>query len=490
MTVPLTAPMSRLLPLLFLLAPLLHGQILDPEVKRIRAEWKQLVETEEANLVEPLWKLAEWCKKRKLYRERDSIARHLILLDPDHRGARWALKYNRQGDKWVQSRNYRVPRSHASDANYEAYELQLAQVLDPFKTKLFVGLERNGRKLEAGAKEAVLRRLLVLTPNDLALRTVLGEVRFHDRWVLEETLRAKQNPRGIRVLVEEAFETVERPKGDEPRADEKSVPFRWHAARRTPGVRVLGTTLRKEVDQTAEVAQAAAHLFHKVFHHGQPHRKGYTIYLLNGPMERDQLLDTLGGITHDARGQLGQAGGGWLKSNRLAEWDLNPARRLDGAARQTIGALLMDAYGINGDHGWAWEGMGCYLVYHMTGTRLTYFFERSGYSSTRKTTLWPTMQVPEVEWLSMARNLYRDQGPPSLTFLLGREVNTMRDEDLLASYVLSAYLLEGRPDDTPRILRRIGAGEHPVLVFEEVTGLSMPDLEARLMRWLDEVLAE
>ena len=65
---------------------------------------------------------------------------------------------------------------------------------------------------------------------------------------------------------------------------------------------------------------------------------------------------------------------------------------------------------------------------------------------------------------------------------------SMRDEDLLVAYVLSAYLLEGRPDDVPRILRRIGAGEHPVRVFEDVMGFSVPVLEGRLRRWLDEVL--
>ena len=53
---------------------------------------------------------------------------------------------------------------------------------------------------------------------------------------------------------------------------------------------------------------------------------------------------------------------------------------------------------------------------------------------------------------------------------------------------LAAYLLEGRPDEAPIILRRIGAGEHPVLVFEDVTGESLPGLELRLRRWLGEVL--
>ena len=54
-------------------------------------------------------------------------------------------------------------------------------------------------------------------------------------------------------------------------------------------------------------------------------------------------------------------------------------RRLDGAARQTLGTLLMDAYGVDGRHGWAWEGLGLYLVERMVGTRLTHYVQRGRY---------------------------------------------------------------------------------------------------------------
>ena len=148
----------------------------------------------------------------------------------------------------------------------------------------------------------------------------------------------------------------------------------------------------------------------------------------------------------------------------------------------------MDAYGVSGQNGWAWEGMGLYLVYQLTGTRKTYFIDRQAYARTSQTTLWPKLQDPQTDWLVEGRALLAGAAAPGLEFLLGRSVDTMRDEDLLVAYVLSAYLLEGRPDDVPRILRRIGAGEHPVRVFEDVMGFSVPVLEGRLRRWLDEVL--
>ena len=87
-------------------------------------------------------------------------------------------------------------------------------------------------------------------------------------------------------------------------------------------------------------------------------------------------------MSRETRRGLSSAVGGWLDSpNRLAEWSPSPDRRLDGAARQTLGTLLMDAFGIDGRCGWAWEGVGLYMIHDLVGTRLTWFFDTSGSSS-------------------------------------------------------------------------------------------------------------
>ena len=149
----------------------------------------------------------------------------------------------------------------------------------------------------------------------------------------------------------------------------------------------------------------------------------------------------------------------------------------------------MDAYGVDGTHGWAWEGVGMYLVYHLVGTRMTYFIDRTDYARRNQFTLWPRMQDPRTNWLQEAHGLLKAGRAPRLEFLIGRSVDTMRDEDVLVSYALAAYLLEGRPGDLPVILRRIGAGEHPVQVLEKVMGLPVQRIQERFVRWLDEVLA-
>jgi hypothetical protein len=78
---------------------------------------------------------------------------------------------------------------------------------------------------------------------------------------------------------------------------------------------------------------------------------------------------------------------------------------------------------------------------------------------------------------------------PRIGFLLGRDVNSLSERDFLLSYVLAAWLIEGRPEDAVELSRRIGAGEHPVAAFERTLGLSLPQIEARVRRWLDEMAA-
>ncbi len=462
---------------------------LDIEAQRARMHFARFVAEEEARFVPVLWELAGWCKSVKLFRERARLCRGILAMDPTHRGARTVLRYIRYGSEWRQAKSYRTPRNRAPEEVLEDYRRRLDAAAAPFRARIFRRLERERALLGPDLREAELRKLLLLDPDDAALRTVLGEVRLGERWVLAETAAAAEGGARIGESASLALEGVDFPEKVQLTEAEERLQLLWRAARATPRVRVLGTTSRSEVEETTRVTDAVGNFFTEVFGRRQPHRRGYTIYLLEGPQERDLLMGGLGGIDVPTQTLLRQASGGWLGNGyRLGEWDPDPARRLDGAARQTLGTLLMDAYGVDGRHGWAWEGMGLYLVYRLVGTRKTYFIQRGAYARQTQTTLWPKLQSADTDWLREARALLATEVAPDLPILMGRGVDTMRDEDLLAAYALSAYLLEGRPDDVPRILRGIGAGEHPVVVFERVTGYSVPQLEGRLRRWLDEVL--
>jgi hypothetical protein len=124
------------------------------------------------------------------------------------------------------------------------------------------------------------------------------------------------------------------------------------------------------------------------------------------------------------------------------------------------------------------------MVHELVGTRLTWFFDTRGYQPQTATGLWSRLQAPEADWFSVASELFEAEGTPSLVFLLGREINDMREQDVLVSYILAAYLLEGHPQQTPLLLTRLGQGRHPVRVFEETLGYPIHTIEARLHRWL------
>lgn len=62
----------------------------------------------------------------------------------------------------------------------------------------------------------------------------------------------------------------------------------------------------------------------------------------------------------------------------------------------------MDAFGIDGRSGWAWESVGLYLIHGMPGTRMTRFLDPEGYQPASATGLRTTLQDPAVGWFAEA----------------------------------------------------------------------------------------
>ena len=69
---------------------------------------------------------------------------------------------------------------------------------------------------------------------------------------------------------------------------------------------------------------------------------------------------------------------------------------------------------------------------------------------------------------------------------LGRDVNAMTTEDLLVSYLLARYLIEGRRADVADVLRSAGKGEAPETWVESRLGMTVDGLDRRLRRWVRE----
>lgn len=65
----------------------------EEEYLRIRPQY--------ADTVEGQWQLAEWCRERKLFSQRDTHLERIVELDPDHAEARRGLGFSQMDGRWV-----------------------------------------------------------------------------------------------------------------------------------------------------------------------------------------------------------------------------------------------------------------------------------------------------------------------------------------------------------------------------------------------------
>jgi len=96
------------------------------------------------------------------------------------------------------------------------------------------------------------------------------------------------------------------------------------------------------------------------------------------------------------------------------------------------------------------------------------------------------MIKPDTVWMQEAYVLLQRDEHPAIRDVLGKRMDTLTTHDLLVSYLLAAFLLEAHPAKTPRILGKIGEGGDAGLVLVDELGLSLDDLEARILHWLSE----
>ena len=469
---------------------------LSPSVAFAQGEATQAVARLEAaraeavlELVTPLEALAAWCQDNRLYRERDRVYGAILTFDQDHRAARRMLRHHKIRGAWVPSQTYKEPRNRAEEKLPE-FRDSFKSITDQYRGTVMRLLFEERKNLRPEDRDAALRGLLGFDPDDDAVHRALGEAQWKGRWLLRESVATLQGRAALSLIAKTSLEITPDPTRTEATPDEQQLGIHWTSALATPRVRVLGTVGPGEVQGTAKVAHAIGEYFRNVFRRPQASREDFKILLLGDNVQRERLLGTIGLPSEEAN-LLRAAAGGWLGSDTLlAEWDPNPNRRLDGAARQTLGTLLIDSFGLDSRHGWAWEGIGLYLVYNMIGTRMTYFIERSTYLKPKNQMLWQQLQIPGADWIAQGRALLTSEGGPHLAFLVGRDVASMRDQDILFSYVLAAYLLEGRPEETPELLARLGAGEHPADAFLAALGDTLPQIDLRIRRWLDEIRIE
>ncbi len=459
--------------------------IFSVEAPALHREDSLLAQERAVACAERLEELADWCRGERLYRRRQLLMAFLLELDPDHRAARRELGWRRVNGAWKRSPSWAPARDFAPEALPEAMERQRAAVA-LVREPLLEGLREDPEGLRRESARRRIRALLALDEDDAALRVLLGETRVDDRWVLVESARAATRRGELRDAVRAARahapDPIARPIPD----DVAGWPVAWTGAAATRDLLVVGDVPAEEVTEIARELGCLTRTFELAFGDRARVRDGLRVYAWANTSARDTAFRELALPPH-VQSALGAAAGGWLGDGRtMGQWSADPERRRDGAVRQVLGTLWMDRYGVDGGHAWAWEGFGLYLTDLQLGTRRTWFFEGAGYRPGPAAAEWQAVQDPTSDWFAMGREWLAAPDGVRLPTLIGRPLNSMGARDLVASYVLAAYLLEGHPDAAPRVLAGVGAGDHPVTVFERELGVPMLVLQERVVRWIDE----
>jgi hypothetical protein len=486
--------MGRLLRTLILLVGFAPGSAAPVSARAVEdTSYVSALARAQSEFVDELEELAALARRLELLLEADTCYRQILALDVDHSLARKALRYSRRGGAWVQSASYRQPRNFSKDS-LEAFAADRDEAVERFKGFVFELNEKHKGAVSLERRERAMLQLLDVLPEDPEVRAALGEGLVDGEWRLLETANARQRRALIPDLARRCVATAPEGSPVDPNGLEQALGLDFRLILETPYIRVAGTGEPEEVRKVLAVSQGAGEFFRSLLDNETLPRVGFSIYLLAHPGEKERFLNAHPRIDPRDRPYLESLeSAGIPKTGHTAEWSTTEALRLDRSTRQSIGSMLSDTYKITTDNGWAWEGFGIYLTYQLVGTRLTYYVRPDKYAGDANATalqkaLFARLFHPESDWINEARVYFLESGrrPPRLAILTGRKIDSLAAQDLLWSYVVAAYLLEGWPDATPVFLHEIGQGTPTHEAVRKAFEMELPRFETRIERWLDE----
>ncbi len=447
-----------------------------------------------AKLVRELHALALWCQEQNLLLFRDRCAEVIVRFDEeDVKAHRW-LKFHRTRDgKWVRRLAYKPPANKPEDEAVEAeFEPRFRAILDEFVTTL-VGIVEPLHEVEPspGARR-VLADVFKVDPDHEKARSLNGEARHGGKWVLKESARALGRRKELRDAADRILAAIPEPKEVPPTPFEAKLGVTWRSHYRGVWWRALGTVEKDELRLILRSADAARPFLSEALKIDFRTPKDCAFYLLTGPAEAAVALKADPRFTEAQRARFLKLAAAWVPRTRsFYQYSDSPEVRHDGVTRMSIGLLLLDKFGITTEKGWAWEGFGLLLDYLLTGTRKTFYVMPGPYTTTKRpphlADLKKRMKQGGSNWLSLAGDLVEAKLAPELRPLSRRTVNELSAPELLYSYALASYILEGRPDQAAPFLVVYGSGARFEDAVERVFHISVDELQNRLARYLREV---
>ena len=487
------SPVSSLLLSLVLTTPALPAgpapSVAAVDLVAPAADFDQARKEARAKLVVALEGHADWCHKNKCYLERNRTYERVIEYDKGHKKGRKFLGYSwdRKAEEWVRKRAYREPRAGKPANVLEAQGLR-DKAFEGYRDSMLKAIESEGvsKAQVAGA----LAELVELMPNDESLRVRNGQVKVDSKdgktiWVMEESKRAIAWRTKLRDRKKSLFTDCPAPEEGTTEGEEDDFGVKWQGNVENDRIRVLSTGSKGEAEAAARVCHVVWDYTRDLLDHD--FEPSYTALMLASSADKNRVIDNLGGLEPDQRKRLKKLGG-TMMGGTIYTWAKSEDARVDSTSRFSMAMLMNRRFGINSKHGWAHEGIGMYITERLLGTRLTYFVRATEYAEGGDRNLGRQLRDPDSNWMRLARKVLDKDKTPNIAFMLGRDVNTLTPEDLLVSYALAGFFLEGHePEVLVEILERVGQGENPAATMEDVLGYDIGTLSVRLRDWLGEI---
>lgn len=438
---------------------------------------------------------AKWAHKNKAYRLRDSAYEALLAYDTDHKEARKFLKYtfDKKKDKWSRRRPYKLPKEGkpeiVEEGNTKRDGLDAALI-----ENLLAAIDDEEEALGPVKTRAELRELLAIVPDDPDVRDRLGFVAVETKgkivWTTQVILDTKEARETIKADLETCRSEVPEITDAKIKDRETKWGIDWEGAVETDRVRVLTNAGTEEQKLVAGICHQAWEHLPLILGSKSRAPKDFTVYLLDGDDAKAAFIANYPNLKDELRERLPQYGGHYFNGTpHLGIWAPDEVVRPDFACKVMTTRYIGVCYGVTGKVGWLTEGIGQYVNYLVVGTRRTYQITTTEYDDPDKPRSTRDIGTTDGDWIADAGDVLSDAKPLRLAKIMGLNSSELTREDLVLSYALCAYLIEGHGSFVVRDLcKRIGEGKaSSTIILEDVLEMKMPAIQTELIAWIEQV---
>ena len=449
-----------------------------------RETFEEAHATARKEMVGRLLGLAKWCHEKELFEERDHLWKAVIGIETDNAEARQGLRYARNVDgSWKEP----APRQakNRNPAALEELPGKRGEVIQPFRDALLGRFDTD--KVPNETRKQVLEEILSIDPDDEAAHKLKGEAKADGAWVLAESAAGKERRTAIKAAAESAKTSTAKPEPLAATDDDKVYTQAWKCGFQVGALRILGTGDGAQCDRLAEGARAAASVFQAALGSDANWAEGFTLYIVTGKGEKEPFISKIPDLSDEERQLMKRTIGGGIPGTwKVVIFEPDLARLVDCGVRHSIAHLLFRAFNLNTDKAWIFEGFGLYLTREACGTRLTWFATGGGAANEGKNSPRAKLAVKDANWMNTALQTLTKESPPDLAKIFQEDLSKMSVDDVVVSYAVAAYLIEGRSGSVSALLKSIGEGTSTADAIQGTLGMTVPELQTRLVQWLKE----